>query len=65
MGHGLGKGPPVRALAAAEDGGAAIETALLLGLAALFALTVKQLLATPLLTTFAKVAQALSQALSV
>jgi len=54
----------VSALSEEEEGGAAVETALLLGLAAFFALTMKQLIATPLLGTFSKAAQVLNQALA-
>lgn len=54
----------VGSLSEEEEGGAAVETALLLGLAAFFALTMKHLIATPLLGTFTKAAQVLNQALS-
>lgn len=47
-----------------EAGSAAIETALLLGLAAFFAFTLKQLLAAPLLSAFTRAAKVLSQALA-
>ncbi|ATC30944.1 hypothetical protein CA606_00500 [Caulobacter vibrioides] len=59
-----GKGPPVRVFAEEEKGGAALEMALLLGLAAFFAFTLKQVLATPLLSTFTKATQVVSQALA-
>lgn len=64
MDHGLGKGPPARVFATEEEGGAALETGLLLALAAFFAVTVKHLIAAPLLGTFTKAAQALNQALA-
>jgi len=52
----------VRAFAADERGGAALETALLLGLAVFFAFSLKEAL-TPLLNTFTRATQAISQAL--
>jgi Flp pilus assembly pilin Flp len=58
-----GKGPQVRAFAEAEEGGAALEMSLLLGLAAFFAFTLRHVVATPLLTTFTKAAKVVSQAL--
>lgn len=58
-----GKKPPVRAFAEAEEGGAALEMGLLLGLAAFFAFTLRHVVATPLLTTFTKAAKVVSQAL--
>jgi len=61
--HGLGKGPPVRVFAKEEEGGAAIETALLLGLAAFFAFAVKTAVAEPLLATLARASRVLSQVL--
>ncbi|WP_454714353.1 hypothetical protein [Caulobacter segnis] len=64
MDHGFGKGPPARVFAAEEEGGAALETGLLLALAAFFAVTVKHMIATPVLGTFTKAAQAMSQALA-
>lgn len=64
MDHGFGKGLPVRVFAMAEEGGAAMEMALLLGLAAFFAFTMKHLLATPLMGTFSKAARVMSQALA-
>ena len=64
MDHGLGKGPPVRLLAEEKEGGAAIEFALVGGLAAFFALTMKALLAMPLLDGLSKATVALSRALS-
>ncbi|AZS20371.1 MULTISPECIES: hypothetical protein [unclassified Caulobacter] len=62
MGY-AGKEPPVRAFAEAEEGGAALEMGLLLGLAAFFAFTLRHVVATPLLTTFTKAAKVVSQAL--
>lgn len=59
-----GKGPPIRVFAAEEKGGAAMEMALLLGLAAFFAFTMRHVLATPLLATFTKATQVVSQALA-
>ncbi|MFY8209109.1 MAG: hypothetical protein ACOVOE_07230 [Caulobacter sp.] len=59
-----GKGPPVRVFAEEEKGGAALEMALMLGLAAFFAFTLKEVLTTPLLTTFTKATQVVSQALA-
>jgi Flp pilus assembly pilin Flp len=59
-----GKGPPVRVFAEEENGGAAMEMALLLGLAAFFAFTLKHVLTTPLLSTFTKATQVVSQALA-
>lgn len=59
-----GKGPPVRVFAQEEKGGAALEMALMLGLAAFFAFTLKEVLTTPLLTTFTKATQVVSQALA-
>ena len=47
-----------------NEGGAAIEMALLLGLAAFFAFTIQHLLAEPLLTLFTRASQVLSQALA-
>ena len=47
-----------------EKGGAAMEMALLLGLAAFFAFTVKHVLATELLNTFTRASEVLSQALA-
>jgi Flp pilus assembly pilin Flp len=64
MDHGFGKGPPARVFAREEEGGAALETALLLGLTAFFAFTVREIIATPLLATFTKAAQVVSQALA-
>lgn len=61
--HGLGKGPPVRVFAKEDEGSAAIETALLLGLAAFFAFVMKNVVAEPLLATLTKATQVLSQAL--
>jgi Flp pilus assembly pilin Flp len=61
--HGLGKGPPVRGFAEEEEGGAAIEMALMLGLAAFFAFVMKNVVAAPLLATLTKASQVLSQAL--
>ena len=61
MGY-AGKEPPVRAFAEAEEGGAALEMGLLLGLAAFF-FTLRHVVATPLLTTFTKAAKVVSQAL--
>jgi len=46
-----------------ERGGAVMETALLLGLAAFFAFTMKHLVATPLLAKFTRASQVLSEAL--
>lgn len=59
----MGKGPPVRAFAAAEEGGAAIETALLAGLAAFLAFTIKNMVAMPLLGFLTKASRVLTQAL--
>lgn len=59
-----GKGPPVRVFAEEETGGAALEMSLLLGLAAFFAFTLRHVLATPLLSTFTKATQVVSQALA-
>ncbi|AAK24901.1 hypothetical protein EIB18_15580 [Caulobacter vibrioides] len=59
-----GKGPPVRVFVEEEKGGAALEMALMLGLAAFFAFTLKEVLTTPLLTTFTKATQVVSQALA-
>jgi Flp pilus assembly pilin Flp len=59
-----GKGPPVRVFAEEEKGGAALEMALVLGLAAFFAFTLRHVMATPLLTTFTKATQVISQALA-
>ncbi|MCY1648846.1 hypothetical protein OVA11_17825 [Caulobacter sp. SL161] len=59
-----GKGPPIRVFAEEEKGGAALEMALMLGLAAFFAFTLKEVLTTPLLTTFTKATQVVSQALA-
>jgi Flp pilus assembly pilin Flp len=64
MDHGFGKGPPVRVFAEEEEGGAALEMGLLLGLAAFFTFTMKHLLADPLMNTFSKAAQVMSQALA-
>jgi Flp pilus assembly pilin Flp len=64
MDHGFGNGPPARVFAKEEEGGAALETALLLGLAAFFAFTMREILTMPLLTTFTKAAQVVSQALA-
>jgi Flp pilus assembly pilin Flp len=46
-----------------EKGGAALEMALVAGLAAFFAYAMKYLLADPLLANFSRTAKALSQAL--
>jgi Flp pilus assembly pilin Flp len=51
------------AFAREEKGGAALEMALVAGLAAFFAYTMKYLLADPLLANFTRTAKALSQAL--
>ncbi len=59
----MGKGPPVRAFAAEEEGGAAIETALLAGLAAFLAFTIKNMVAMPLLGVLTKASRVLGQAL--
>jgi hypothetical protein len=63
MHHGFSKRPPVRAFAPAEEGSVAIETALLLGLAAFFAFAMKTLVAAPLLATLTRATRVLSQAL--
>lgn len=63
MEQGFGKGPPVRVFAEEEEGSAAIETALLAGLAAFFAFAMKHVLAMPMLSIFTKATQALTQAL--
>jgi Flp pilus assembly pilin Flp len=63
MGHHA-KGPLIRVFAEEEKGGAALEMALMLGLAAFFAFTLKEVLTTPLLTTFTKATQVVSQALA-
>lgn len=55
---------PVGDFANDEDGNAAIELALVAGLAAFFAFTMRQLVAAPLLDGFAKAAQTLTRALS-
>jgi len=55
---------PIRAFAADEDGNAAIELALVAGLAAILALTMKELLAMPLLSVFTKASKVLSQVLA-
>ncbi len=64
MDYTFGKGPAVRVFAKEEKGGAALEMALLIGLAAFFAFTLRHVLAEPLLTTFTRASQALSQALA-
>lgn len=63
MNQQSGKGPPVRAFAAAEEGGAAIETALLAGLAAFLAFAMKNMVAAPLLGVLTKASRVLTQAL--
>ena len=64
MDHDIGEDPSLRAFAADEEGGAAIELALVAGLAAILALAVKELLATPLLSVFTRASKVLSQALA-
>jgi Flp pilus assembly pilin Flp len=51
------------AFAREAKGGAALEMALVAGLAAFFAYTMKHLLAAPLLANFTRAAKVLSQAL--
>jgi len=63
MNHGSRKRPQLRAFAAEEEGGAAVETALLAGLAALSAFLMKNMVATPLLAFLTKASRVLSQAL--
>lgn len=63
MHHRLGKGPPVRVFAEDKSGNAAIETALLLSLAAFFAFAMKTLVASPLLAVLTRATRVLSQAL--
>lgn len=64
MDQNIGEEPPIRAFAADEDGNAAIELALVAGLAAILALTMKELLAMPLLSVFTKASKVLSQVLA-
>ena len=64
MDHGFGKGPPVRVFAEEEKGGAALEMALLLGLAAFFAFTLKHILGGPFLATFTRASEVVGQALA-
>lgn len=52
------------AFAETEKGGAAMETALLLGLGAAFAFVLRHALANPLLATFTRASKVISQALS-
>ncbi len=47
-----------------EEGGAATEMALMIGLAAFFAFTLRHVLASPLLDTFTRAARVVSEALS-
>ena len=63
MEQGFGKGPPIRVFAEEEEGNAAIETAVLAGLAAFFVFAMKHVLAMPMLNIFTKATQALNQAL--
>jgi Flp pilus assembly pilin Flp len=63
----LGAKKTVKTLArglASEDGGAAMEMALLIGLSAFFAFTLRHVLAAPLLDTFTRAARVVSEALS-
>jgi len=64
MDHEIGEDPPARAFADDEDGNAAIELALVAGLAAILALTMKEMLAMPLLSVFTRAGKVLSQALA-
>jgi Flp pilus assembly pilin Flp len=64
MDQDIDEEPPIRAFAADEDGNAAIELALVAGLAAILALTMKELLAMPLLSVFTKASKVLSQVLA-
>jgi Flp pilus assembly pilin Flp len=52
------------AFAETEQGGAAMETGLLLALAAAFAFTMRQMMASPLLGVFTKATKVISQALA-
>jgi Flp pilus assembly pilin Flp len=64
MDHDLWKDASARDFAADEEGGAAVETAVLAVVVAIFAMTMRQFLAMPLLSVFTKAAQAVGQALS-
>lgn len=64
MDQDIGEDPPIRVFADDEDGNAAIELALVAGLAAILALAVKEMLAMPLLGVFTKASKVLSQALA-
>jgi Flp pilus assembly pilin Flp len=64
MEHGSKKGSRLRALAAEEKGGATMETALIAALGAIMALTMKELMALPLLSFLTKAMRVLSEALS-
>ncbi|PIB93677.1 hypothetical protein [Caulobacter sp. FWC2] len=64
MDQNIGEDPPIRAFAADEEGNAAIELAVVAGLAAILALTMKEMLAMPLLSVFTKASKVLSQALA-
>ena len=52
------------AFAETEQGGAAMETGLLLALAAAFAFTLRHIVASPLLTAFTRASKVISQALA-
>ncbi|WP_297512880.1 hypothetical protein [uncultured Caulobacter sp.] len=64
MAHASGKQSSVRAFAKAEEGGAAVEMALLLGLAAFFAFSLRHVLVEPVLAIFNRATQVISQALA-
>lgn len=64
MKQDIGEDPPARAFADDEDGNAAIELALVAGLAAILALAMKEMVAMPLLSVFTRASKVLSQALA-
>jgi len=64
MKHGSKKGSRLRAFLAEEKGGAAMETALIAGLGALLAMTMKELVALPLLGFLTRAMKVLSEVLS-
>lgn len=64
MAYTFGKGPTVRVFVREEKGGAALDMALLLGLAAFFAFSLRHVLVEPLLATFNRATQVISQALA-
>lgn len=64
MDQGKDEGPQARDFAEDDDGHASIELALVAGLAAALAFTMRQLVAAPLLDGLARAAQALTRALS-